>query len=279
MDESIALVEVSKHSRRVRRDYARIEDSIPAQVAALRRPAPLRDADRWVAELVASTPRLRQRVDVALSRLTAPARLAAAAAVVDRLKTAVDAARGSPALRATLRLALVVGNAVNAGTSREAAGVGVGDLHKLAQVKGSAGARPSLLRFLAELARETPGLAPCGRLGLEVVAPLARATKDEPGALGDALAGLRADVRRAEDEAKQQPDDAAPLRDFARWLETQVRGLVAAEATAARDADALLALFGADAKGDALRGNQTVSWVIPTKLQNSLARSHRSRFG
>ena len=28
-----------------------------------------------------------------------------------------------------------------------------------------------------------------------------------------------------------------------------------------------------------LCGNQTVSWVIPTKLQNSLARSNRSRFG
>ncbi|KAH8063395.1 Nfx1-type zinc finger-containing protein [Aureococcus anophagefferens] len=52
-----------------------------------------------------------------------------------------------------------------------------------------------------------------------VVAPLARATKDEPGALGDALAGS-ADVRRAEAEANEGPT-TPPLRDFARWLETQ----------------------------------------------------------
>jgi hypothetical protein len=46
--------------------------------------------------------------------------------------------------------------------------------------------------------------------------------------------------------------------------------------TAIVDAEGLCPLYGSS---EHMCGNQPLVWGVPTKLQNSLARSHRSRFG
>ncbi|KAH8047699.1 Nfx1-type zinc finger-containing protein [Aureococcus anophagefferens] len=104
----------------------------------------LREQEAYVAAFVLGVPRLRSRFDVLLVKFTAPKALAAVGRAVRARLVAVEAIAASESLRHVLRVALLVGNALNHGSSRQAAGVGLSSLAKMSELS----ARHSLLRVV-----------------------------------------------------------------------------------------------------------------------------------
>ncbi|KAH8074590.1 Nfx1-type zinc finger-containing protein [Aureococcus anophagefferens] len=196
----------------------------------------LREQEAYVAAFVLGVPRLRSRFDVLLVKFTAPKALAAVGRAVRARLVAVEAIAASESLRHVLRVALLVGNALNHGSSRQAAGVGLSSLAKMSELKGARG--HSLLRVVLRAVVDSDMAHAASGLVVELSDVLGAATARADAETEEGLARLDADLGLVRAEAAAGPPDAEALETWADWLSAHVRALYAArEATSRAGAD------------------------------------------
>ncbi|KAJ8613979.1 hypothetical protein CTAYLR_005629 [Chrysophaeum taylorii] len=190
-------------------------------------------------------PRLRPRLGVVRAKLTAATRIAEASERLNRREAVITAIEASTALRAVLRVALFVGNALNHSSKpRLAAGVRISGLEKLGSARATAPGETvaNALDLVVRVARDFP---PTADLAADLVRPLEATQNDEP--VDDVLASLTADQKLASRLARQE-DYSAPLDVFASSLKKHVEQLTRCRDRADAATNSLLVRFGENPK-------------------------------